>query len=328
MNIILSIKIKNYVKTIINLIKILVIALILISAFILLKYKPTYEVSLAGQKIGYVSDKDEFKKIVDKDILNPNNENIAYVDIEEMPKYHLIFTNKNAETTEDQVFTKIQEVAVVTYKLYAVTLDNENVAYAYTQEEAQNTVNEIKENKAKELKDMSIAVKEFYTQDINSTESLQVASNDYMAQSNIAEKIEKQIEIKSSTFDGVYFSVKPVTGTITSRFGATEDIRDHAHKGIDIAAPNGTPIKAAADGKVTFSGTMGGYGNLIIITHENGVQTYYGHCSKLCVSVGDEITAGDIIGKVGSTGQSTGNHLHFEIRKNGSQINPQSYLYK
>lgn len=98
--------------------------------------------------------------------------------------------------------------------------------------------------------------------------------------------------------------------------------------GMDIAAPNGTDIKAAADGTVTYAGWMGGYGNLIIISHGNGIQTYYGHCSKLYVSNGKEVKAGDVIAAVGSTGNSTGNHLHFEIRKNGSQINPQKYLYK
>ena len=97
---------------------------------------------------------------------------------------------------------------------------------------------------------------------------------------------------------------------------------------MDIAAPYGTKIVAAAKGKVTHSGWMGGYGNLIIITHDNGIQTYYGHCSKLIAKVGDEVEAGDEIAKVGSTGFSTGNHLHFEIRKNGNQINPQKYLYK
>ena len=66
----------------------------------------------------------------------------------------------------------------------------------------------------------------------------------------------------------------------------------------------------------------------MVITHSNGVQTYYGHCSKLYASVGDEVTAGDVIAAVGSTGNSTGNHLHLEIRLNGNKINPQLYLYK
>lgn len=72
---------------------------------------------------------------------------------------------------------------------------------------------------------------------------------------------------------------------------------------------------------------MSGYGYLIIIDHANGVESYYGHCSKLYADVGDEVTAGDVIAAVGSTGNSTGNHLHFEIRLNGSTINPESYIF-
>ena len=97
---------------------------------------------------------------------------------------------------------------------------------------------------------------------------------------------------------------------------------------MDIAAPNGTPIKAAAEGTIKYAGWMGGYGNLVIISHGNGVETYYGHCSKIYVKKGQEVTAGDTIAAVGSTGYSTGNHLHFEIRKDGTQVNPQKYVYK
>ena len=73
---------------------------------------------------------------------------------------------------------------------------------------------------------------------------------------------------------------------------------------------------------------MSGYGNLVIISHGNGVETYYGHCSSITTSVGKSVTAGDVIAKVGSTGNSTGSHLHLEIRINGTAVNPQKYLYK
>lgn len=278
--------------------------------------------------MGYITNKNEFKKLIDEEILNPDELNVAYVDIESMPEYKFLLINKNEQTSESEIFSKIQEKAVTTYRLYAVTLNDENVAYSNSLEEAENAVSRIKEENKKSIENIDIAVKEFYTTDITSTESLQIASNSNNTQSNIQERIEEQIKIKASTFEGVYFSVKPVTGVITSRFGAVESIRDHTHKGIDIGAPNGTKIKAAADGTVSFSGWYGGYGNLVIITHANGIQTYYGHCSKLYASVGDTVKAGDVIALVGSTGQSTGNHLHFEIRKNGSQINPQKYLYK
>ena len=88
------------------------------------------------------------------------------------------------------------------------------------------------------------------------------------------------------------------------------------------------PIKAAASGKVIWSGYKGSYGNLVKIDSGKGVVAYYGHCSKLYVSAGEQVKAGDVIATVGSTGNSTGNHLHFEIQLNGQCVNPQKYLYK
>jgi murein DD-endopeptidase MepM/ murein hydrolase activator NlpD len=124
----------------------------------------------------------------------------------------------------------------------------------------------------------------------------------------------------ASTSGGMW----PVSGTITSRFGMRWG---KLHKGIDIAAPTGTDVHASMAGKVTFSGwDNGGYGYLVIIDHGNGLVTYYGHNSKLLVSVGQTVSKGEHIADVGSTGDSTGSHCHFEIRKNGTPVNPLSYL--
>ena len=90
--------------------------------------------------------------------------------------------------------------------------------------------------------------------------------------------------------------------------------------------PYGTAIKAADGGTVTFAGRQGGYGNLVIITHDNGSQTYYAHNSSLVVSVGDKVYKGQTVAKAGSTGNSTGNHCHFEIRIGGKTVNPLNYL--
>ncbi|NLP26395.1 MAG: peptidoglycan DD-metalloendopeptidase family protein [Clostridiales bacterium] len=104
-------------------------------------------------------------------------------------------------------------------------------------------------------------------------------------------------------------------------------IGNRNHKGIDIAAPSGTAIYAAADGKVIFSGwDSGGYGNCIRIDHGNGYITVYAHNSSMSVSVGQTVTRGEYIGGIGSTGDSTGNHLHFEVRYNGIPQNPVNYI--
>ena len=90
--------------------------------------------------------------------------------------------------------------------------------------------------------------------------------------------------------------------------------------------PTGTTIKAAASGKVTFAGYKGSYGYMIKIECDNGYEMWYAHCSKLYVNAGVRVSAGDKIAAVGSTGNSTGSHLHFEIRKNGKALNPQKYM--
>ncbi len=121
----------------------------------------------------------------------------------------------------------------------------------------------------------------------------------------------------------------PVTGRITSRFGSRSSpggIGSTNHKGIDIAAPRGTPVYAADGGTVTYAGWMSGYGYLVRINHGNGYETYYGHNSSLTVSVGQHVYKGQQIARVGSTGNSTGNHCHFEVRYNGVAKNPLNYL--
>ena len=195
-------------------------------------------------------------------------------------------------------------------------------------EDAENLVDEIEEKYGEKR---NVGIQKVYS--INNEEYQPVSIK--TARTNITEGIEEEIEKreeeqrrKEQTVNGIYLASKPISGTITSRFGNRESIRTHAHTGLDIAAPKGTTIKAAASGTVIWSGYQGSYGNLVKIDHGNGVVTYYGHCSKLYVSVGEKVEAGDSIAAVGSTGNSTGNHLHFEIQINGTSVNPQNYLYK
>ena len=119
----------------------------------------------------------------------------------------------------------------------------------------------------------------------------------------------------------------PCSGKITSYFGYRRIFGSRSyHSGIDIAGSYGTAIKAADGGKVTFSGYKGNYGYLVIITHDNGTQTYYGHNSSNLVSAGQRVYQGQTIARMGSTGRSTGNHCHFEVRIRGSSVNPLNYL--
>jgi murein DD-endopeptidase MepM/ murein hydrolase activator NlpD len=123
--------------------------------------------------------------------------------------------------------------------------------------------------------------------------------------------------------------ITPVSGRISSGYG----YRRHPiykvrklHTGIDIAASTGTPIRCAGDGIVVHAARWGGYGNCVIVDHGGGLATLYGHCSRLGVTTGQNVTQGQVIGYVGSTGVATGPHLHFEVRKDGHPVNPKGYM--
>jgi murein DD-endopeptidase MepM/ murein hydrolase activator NlpD len=117
--------------------------------------------------------------------------------------------------------------------------------------------------------------------------------------------------------------IYPMNGTFTSPFGMRWG---RLHAGIDIAAPIGTPIRAADGGRVAIAGVVSGYGNYTCIQHGSGLSTCYGHQSSIGVSVGQTVKQGQVIGLCGNTGHSTGPHLHFEVRMNGNPVNPMNYL--
>jgi len=122
----------------------------------------------------------------------------------------------------------------------------------------------------------------------------------------------------------------PHISALTSYFGYRSDPFDSSdaefHPGIDFKGNKGDDARCTANGTVVFAGWAGGYGNCVRIAHMNNYETLYGHLSRISVKVGQDVTVGQKIGEVGSTGRSTGTHLHYEIRKNGKAINPISYL--
>ncbi|MFN2452675.1 MAG: M23 family metallopeptidase [Pyrinomonadaceae bacterium] len=125
-------------------------------------------------------------------------------------------------------------------------------------------------------------------------------------------------------------SLWPVAGNLTDGFGGRRDpfggSASEFHAGQDIAAVWGTPVEAAGSGKISFAGWQNGYGQVVIIDHGGGLATRYGHLSQVNVRAGEEIKRGSILGRVGSTGRSTGPHLHYEVRINDKAVNPRPYL--
>ncbi len=119
----------------------------------------------------------------------------------------------------------------------------------------------------------------------------------------------------------------PVIGRITSPFGQRHDPihgQQRQHNGLDIAAPEGSPIQSIHPGVVTFAGDMGTYGKVVVVDHGEGLETRYAHCSELLVEEGERVRPGNVIAKVGSTGRSTGPHLHFEARMGDEPLDPRT----
>lgn len=336
MKLILNLKIKYYTKEIFKYFNIGIIGIVFIIAIILIKYKPIYEVSIAGEEIGYINSKEELKESVKESILG-ENKNVDIVDLKNKPEYELKLVSKSVRTNEDEVISKIEENTVVTYKYYEIALNNQTVETVNTLEEAEEIVNKAKQdNKQQEL---NLSIVEKYTQNKEEikTDDVEVAKLNInnkiteMSEKQKAEENAKKEQEKLNNMpeiNGIKLAEKPVSGTITSRYGVSSRIRKSNHTGLDISAKTGTPIKAISDGTVTSAKYSGSYGNLVKIDHGNGVETWYAHTSKMYVKNGQKVKAGDTIAAVGSTGNSTGPHLHLEIRVNGKHVNPQKYLYK
>lgn len=290
-----------------------------------------YKVSISGEELWYVDSKFALEENIKEDIINDSNKNIEAVDLKEQPIYELKLVNRTENTEEDRIIEKVKENAIVTYKYYEVALNNNVVETVDTSKEAEELVSEIKSNGIAENINLSIVEK--YT-----SNSEELKTNDLeVAKLNIENKVSETVkEIKEqeakenaiADINGIKLATIPVTGTISSRYGVSSRIRRSNHTGLDIAATTGTPIKVMADGVVTNASYSGSYGKLVKVEHGNGVETWYAHTSKMYVKKGQEVKAGDVIAEVGSTGNSTGPHLHLEIRINGEHINPQEYVYK
>lgn len=326
-------KVLIHIRTCIKLISVVVLASCLIIGVTAFIYKPTYSVSINGEHVGYTKDKTKLQQQINDYIENGDGENIAFVEVDNLPEYKLCLLKKDIEANDDEIFDIVKQSGKTYYKYYAILQAGEEKLYVASFEEAELAIEELKEKNSKNKDELT--VKEKYV-----AEAKDVVTKEEVI-SMLYEKVEETTKAKSSSSTVKYASsvnstskkialginlIKPVSGTVTSRFGTRWG---STHKGVDIGAAKGTGIKAAAAGTVITSSTgyNGGYGNYVVISHGNGVETAYGHCSALYVKVGQKVSQGEIIAAVGNTGRSFGNHLHFEIRINGVAQNPQNYLY-
>lgn len=319
-----------------------ILAVFFIIGAVAFLYKPTYSVFINGEQVGYTENKSDLQHKINEYVEkgDGSNSNVAFVQIANLPEYKLCLLKKDIVTNDDEIFNKVQEQGTTYYRYYAIAENQEEKFYVDNFEDAEKVVNGLKEKNSNNIEKISI-VEKYETEMKDLIQSEEAISKLYV------EKPKPVVVAKKTTTSTKYAStgsvntslttssakanlgislIRPVSGIITSRFGAASAIRRSSHTGLDLATSSGTPIKAAASGTVTFSGYKGSYGNLMVITHENGVQTYYGHCSQLYLSAGATVSQGQTIAAVGSTGNSTGPHLHFEVRVNGTAYNPENYV--
>lgn len=319
------------------------------------KYKPVYTVTVSGDTLGYVNEKSELDENLTK-YINHREGTIACIDIANMPEYNFELVTRKTVTQEKKIFNKIKDTAVITYKTYAITVNGEQINEVDTELEAENIIATLQED-LKEGVEFNLGIVEIYKTEQTSTSkdlAFQTLNDMKLAKTEEYEAEQARIEAErlaqeeaarqaalyaqakvaseatsygSGNISGMYLT-NPLRTTplITSRFGESGS-RRYVHTGLDLATALGTSIYPIASGTVVFAGWQGSYGNLIMIDHGDGIQSWYGHCNDIYVSVGDSVSTDTCIGSVGSTGNSTGPHLHLEIRINGTAVNPQNYLY-
>lgn len=317
----------------------------LVVTIVCIKYKPAYKVTLAGEYLGVVESKEIVDNRIDK-FLNDNSGNVAYREITAMPEYEYKLMSRNVETEEAKVVAAVQGKVNTTYRYYAVTVDGETKGILNSEQEANEVINKIKSDLMEGV-NFNIGMAEVFTNEKNTSTSVEVTNtlnSIKLAKEDAYKKEQEQAKIAarkrmlaqarttvptsgvSGSLQGMNLVI-PVNGTVTSRFGTVSSVRSSSHTGLDISTSRGTGIRPIANGTVVFASYKGSYGNLVIIDHGNGVQSYYAHCNDIYVSNGQSVDTNSVIAAVGSTGNSTGPHLHLEIRINGVPVNPQSYIY-
>lgn len=332
--------VKYYTKEMAKALKIVILGMMVILTVIIIKYQPAYAVTLAGEELGYVKNKERFELKIKND-LEDTTGNIAFKEQLAVPEYTLKLISRNKPCQEKEVQMAINDSTMTTYKVYAVTVDGNVQTRIATEEQAKNVIDEMKSGVDAAV-ELNVGLIEQYTTEF-SVQSQEEASgilntikvakvSEYEAAKAAQKKATKKVMIsnKTSTSVGTIAGislVRPISGTITSRYGSRSARRSSSHTGLDIATSSGTPITPIAAGTVTFAARKGSYGNLVIVNHGNGIESYYAHCSEIYATQGQAVNVNTIISAVGSTGNSTGPHLHLEIRQNGTPLNPENYLY-
>lgn len=325
-----------FIKVIIT----MLVAFSIMISLVLITYRPVYSVNLDGKELGFVISKSALQKEINNYIQYGDSENVGYILLNESPKYEFKLAKKEIPTKEEAIFATIKDSCEVYYRVYVIQVDGKDYGIAENLATAQEIIDKVNEQQDKYFEKAQLTIYEKYEKEYNAIDNIEVSVAEIfepIKEEN--DKIIKMVSTPSSksavseavlaslktTIKDLNFAVPVQNATITSRYGWRKNGTEF-HTGLDLAANIGTPITVAESGIVTCARWSGNYGYLVKVQHAGGYETYYAHCSRFNVKVGDEVKKGDVIAFIGSTGKSTGPHVHLEIRYEGKTLNPQDFL--
>ncbi len=282
-------------------------------------YKPVYVIMVDGQEVIAFETREEAETVLERVLDSYEIDSVSYPESEFKEAVAVELVHDNVEMTTDlQYAEKLLRNAYLTVVTEGFLSQTDTVPYEVEYQESDDLY--VGQEKVVEEGREGTVITVTEVRFENGVE----VSRHVETEAVIEEPRDQLILTGTKDYPVITSLMNPVKGTLSSRFG----IRwNRQHNGVDIAAPGGTPIYAAEEGVVTYSQyNFGGYGYMVKISHGNGVETRYAHCSRLLVEAGDTVEQGEPIALVGTTGRSTGNHLHFEIRINGQAIDPLPYL--
>ena len=314
------------------------IGIIAVVALVLASYKPVYSVLINGEFKGYVSSKDNLQSQIETYLREGEGDNVGYILLNTRPEYEFSLIKKDIVTKDEEILQLVKNECDIYYRVYAINVNDEEKAIVDSLDAAQQIVDKVNSATKNYTKKASVVVSEKYQNVLDISDDIQLVANDIInpLKAENEELVKKyqsytvQKTVPQAVLDSLremetdlHFGLPLSSYVVTSRFGWR---RMGYHTGVDFAAPIGTPILALEDGVVTCAEWKGNYGYLVRIQHTGGFETYYAHCSRFACDVGDQVHKGDIIAYVGSTGNSTGPHVHTEIRYDGSYFDPATML--
>ncbi len=303
-------------------------------------YKPTVKAYIDGKFIGYFSSEQQFDEVFNDLVVEQQKiDQGVKVYLSNEPSFEKCYIRDSILASQN-VYTSLRAEVKTEFTIYEVAVNGENKMTFMSKDEA----NKYSENLKKEVSKLTVDIKEEKVAQLKEVTTIERADSilkdivdrnkpvetpkaTVVAKATTTQKTTSTNATASSSIANASASqggVWPTTSRYVSSYYGWRST--DFHTGTDIAGRNGDPIYAYKSGLVTFSGWQSSYGYIVKIDHGNGMSTWYAHCSSLLVSAGQQVSQGQVISKMGSTGWSTGNHLHFEVRLNGVHTNSLPYI--